>query len=93
MQLFMKKYLSTIHQRSPEHKKRFALVVSGCFTLLIFAGWSLVMFGPKPEVAKETSGPVNLAAVAVSQTGVTPFESLSSSLKSAWYSLTHINGQ
>lgn len=41
----MKKYLSTIHQRSPAHKRRFALLVSGGVTLIIFSIWSLVVFG------------------------------------------------
>ena len=44
----MKKYLSTIHQRSPEHKKRFALAVSSLVTLFIFTVWSLVNFGTAP---------------------------------------------
>lgn len=41
----MRKYLSTIHQKSPEHKRLFALIVSSSITLIIFGIWSLVTFG------------------------------------------------
>ena len=41
----MKKYLSTLHTRSENHKKRFAFLVSGGFTLMIFSLWSLATFG------------------------------------------------
>ena len=41
----MKKYLSTIHERSDSHKKNFALAVAGGFTLVIFAIWALANFG------------------------------------------------
>ncbi len=41
----MKQYLKNIHTKSPAHKKRFALLVSGGTTLLIFSIWSMVVFG------------------------------------------------
>lgn len=40
----MRKYLSTLHTRSDDHKRRFAFVVSGVTTLAIFAIWSLTTF-------------------------------------------------
>lgn len=40
----MKKYISEIHTKSPAHKKRFALAVSGGITLIIFGVWSFVKF-------------------------------------------------
>jgi len=41
----MRTYLATIHQKSPEHKRLFALIVSSSITLIIFGIWSLVTFG------------------------------------------------
>lgn len=41
----MRQYLSTLHKKSPKHKKRFALITSGTFTLLVFAIWALATFG------------------------------------------------
>lgn len=81
----MKRYLSQIHTKPEAHKKRFALLVSGGFTLLIFAIWSVVMFGGEAQVAKEAAGPVNLAAV--SQSGITPFENLLEGIRDAWGSI------
>ena len=43
----MRTYLATLHKRSDKHKKRFALVTAGSFTLLIFAIWALATFGEK----------------------------------------------
>lgn len=60
----MRHYLATLHKRPDHHKKRFALVVSGSFTLLIFAIWILVNFGgPEPTPASanksiEESSPI-----------------------------------
>jgi len=51
----MKKYLSTIHQRSTAHKKRFALAVSGSITLIIFGLWSLIVFGDNSPKVVQTS--------------------------------------
>jgi hypothetical protein len=41
----MKRYLSTLHTRSHRHRKNFALLVSGLFTLLIFTIWSIIHLG------------------------------------------------
>ncbi len=46
----MSKYLSTIHQKSPQHKKLFALVISGSVTLIIFGIWSLVTFNRGSQI-------------------------------------------
>ena len=60
----MRKYLATLHRRPDHHKKRFALLASGGFTLIIFATWSLVTFGndnpPEETVtrAHEEVGPL-----------------------------------
>lgn len=43
----MKKYLSTLKDKPHHHKQRFALLVSGIFTLIVFSFWSFVVFrGP-----------------------------------------------
>jgi hypothetical protein len=49
----MRHYLATLHKRPPHHQKRFALLTSGTFTLLIFGIWAAVNFGePNPVVAE-----------------------------------------
>ncbi|MBI2086734.1 MAG: hypothetical protein HYT69_00985 [Candidatus Zambryskibacteria bacterium] len=48
----MRKYLATLHRRPVHHKKRFALLVSGGFTLFIFAIWSAVNFPPGTDPVK-----------------------------------------
>jgi len=80
----MKKYLSELHTKPHHHKKRFALAVSGSVTLLIFAVWAVVRFGDVPQIAKENSGPVNLAAT-VESSG---FEQIIDGIESSWQSLT-----
>lgn len=61
----MRTYLSTLHERPHAHKKRFALVTAGSFTLLIFAIWALATFGtPEPTTASanravEESSPIS----------------------------------
>jgi len=45
----MKKYLATLKDKPHHHKQRFALLVSGIFTLAIFAVWSFVVFHQSPE--------------------------------------------
>jgi len=89
----MKAYLNDLPNKSVEHKKRFALLVSGGFTLLIFAVWSFVHFGPEPEVVTETEGPVTLAAAVTAE--VSPFANLANGIGDAWSSLTNFitNGQ
>ena len=49
----MKTYLATIHQKSPEHKRLFALVVSSSITLIIFGVWSLVTFGRSSQTVAD----------------------------------------
>ena len=49
----MRQYLSTLHTRSESHKKRFAFLVSGGFTLIIFSLWSLATFGTGGTLAQE----------------------------------------
>ena len=85
----MKKYLKELPNKSHKHKKRFALLASGGFTLVMFAVWSFVMFAPEPQLADET-GPVNLAAASTAE--VTPFENIVDGMKESWQSLTGFIG-
>jgi hypothetical protein len=52
----MRHYLATLHKRPHHHQKRFALITSGTFTLLIFGIWAMVNFPPsmadQPVVAE-----------------------------------------
>ena len=50
----MRQYLATLHQKPDHHKKRFALLVSGSFTLLIFGIWFLVRTGGESVVAENS---------------------------------------
>jgi hypothetical protein len=50
----MKKYLSTIHQKSDSHKRRFAFLVSASFTLFIFGIWSFLNYGARSDVVAES---------------------------------------
>ena len=85
----MHEYLSTLHKRPSKHKKRFALIASASVTLVILIVWSVVRFGFNHEVAKVTTGPVNLAAV--SEADISAFSRVISDIKSSWYNLTHFN--
>lgn len=49
----MRKYLAELHKKPDEHKKRFALLVSGAVTLFIFGIWSLTIFGTSGEKIAE----------------------------------------
>ena len=71
----MRKYLSTLHQKTPEHKKRFALLTSMAFTLLIFSIWSITSFPPKADQPLAGGNQVD---------EVTPFESLRASVATAF---------
>jgi hypothetical protein len=84
----MKKYLSELHTKPHHHKKRFALLASGIVTLSIFAVWSVVRLSDKPIIVKETTGPVDLAAVIESTDGLTD---VVKDIKSAWQTLTDDN--
>ena len=63
----MRHYLSTLHQRSDSHKKRFALFTSAGTTLLIFGIWASVNFG---------GADATLAQEKVSEVEVSPLRSL-----------------
>ena len=80
----MRQYLSTLHTRSDSHKKNFALLVSGGFTLSMFAIWTFVNFGQ--TVVEEQPVPT-----LASTQEVGPFESLLSSVSSAWDGLTVVS--
>ena len=43
----MRQYLATLHKKSPSHKKRFALMVSGGFTLFVFSLWFVAQNTPE----------------------------------------------
>lgn len=55
----MRKYLASLPDRSESHKKTFALLVSGGFTVFIFAIWALVNIGAPSEstLAADTPNP------------------------------------
>lgn len=57
----MRQYLATLHKRSHHHKKRFALLASGSFTLLVFGIWALVNFGSTPLTTSGTEASANRA--------------------------------
>ncbi|OHA91947.1 MAG: hypothetical protein A3J09_00375 [Candidatus Zambryskibacteria bacterium RIFCSPLOWO2_02_FULL_51_21] len=78
----MRKYLSTLHKRSPKHKKRFALLASGGFTLIIFAVWVAVNFGSTVLPGNGTE-----AAAKKAVEGPNPFGSLMRGLESSFESL------
>jgi len=75
----MRKYLATLHTKSDHHKKRFALIVSGCFTLLIFAIWLEVRFGPSDTQTVAATMQADTVNGAPS-----PLESLKASASEAW---------
>ncbi|MHB1330400.1 MAG: hypothetical protein ACYCY6_00295 [Minisyncoccota bacterium] len=82
----MKKYLSELPNKSPKHKKRFAILVSGTFTLIVFTLWSMVNLSDEPQVVKDNTGPVNLAATIQS----TPLENIFDNIKDSWGNLTKL---
>lgn len=87
----MRRYIHELRKKSPAHRSRFALLASGGFTLAIFVVWFVVTFGPEAPVAKDTTGPVNLAAV---EEAAAPFENILEGIRDAWGSLTgFINGK
>lgn len=73
----MRKYLATLHQRSHEHKKRFALLASGGFTLLIFSFWSVATFGTGGTLAQ------NNIEVQRAHEEVGPLESIGSTMSAS----------
>ncbi|MDO8424142.1 MAG: hypothetical protein Q7S54_00845 [bacterium] len=50
----MRHYLATLHQRPHHHKRRFALLASGAFTMLVFGIWAMVNFGAGTGTLAET---------------------------------------
>ncbi len=92
----MRTYISTLHQRSDGHKKRFALAVSGGVTMIIFSIWTLVNFGQGGVLAQNENELVNSNSQKVAEVSeVSPLESIGASvsssfaaLKKAWGDLT-----
>ena len=78
----MRKYLSTLHQKPERHKKRFAFLVSGGFTLAIFSLWSLTTFGTGGTLAQ------NSVEVERAHPEISPLESLKSNLADSLQGLT-----
>jgi len=80
----MKTYIKTLKEKPHHHRKRFALLVSGVFTLVIFAGWSMVMFnGPQSvSLAQEET-----------QYESGPFSSLGSTLAASFVSIRNNIGE
>jgi hypothetical protein len=77
----MRKYLATLHKKPDHHKKRFALLVSGSFTMFIFVTWSLVNYGlPTQERVATVQEPQKVAEV-------TPFSALGDGLATAFKAL------
>ena len=64
----MKKYLAELHTKPDHHKKRFALLASGAFTLVILGVWSLVTFGGDDVTLADGEMPAKVE--------VSPFQSL-----------------
>ena len=73
----MKKYLSTIRERSTAHKKGFALIVSGGFTIFIFSIWSLTTFSNANVVVAKAPSTDNVPTAVSNNDVVSPFENLS----------------
>lgn len=79
----MRHYLSTLHTRSDQHKKAFALAVSGGVTLSIFLVWSMVTFSPfsdGAQIAEDTNAPIELAP----SSEVSPFQNLKSGVAASF---------
>jgi hypothetical protein len=78
----MRTYLENLHKKSPAHKKRFALLTSGTFTLVIFAIWATVNFG---SAGLGQSGATASANQATQE--VNPFGSLMRGIGASFQSL------
>jgi hypothetical protein len=81
----MRHYLSTLHDRSPRHKKQFAFAVSSGFTLALFVVWTMVRFSPFTEA------PSTLAAddttrglIVLEDNEIEPFDNIRSGLSSSF---------
>ena len=80
----MRKYFSTLHQRSVHHKRRFALLTSGIVTLFIFGVWSLATFGTMGGGI--VAGDKNIRQAAA-DAEVSPFQSLRMNLAASFSAL------
>jgi hypothetical protein len=78
----MRTYLENLHKKSPAHKKRFALLASGSFTLLIFAIWATVNFGSLSTSSGQATASANQATQEVN-----PFGSLMRGIGASFDSL------
>ncbi len=84
----MRTYLSTLHEKSDSHKKRFALLVSGGATMIIFTIWSLVNFGNGGVLAQNENDLVNSESKRVATVSeVSPLESIGASVSSSFAAL------
>jgi hypothetical protein len=81
----IKDYLLTLHTRPEHHKKRFALLVSGTTTLIIFAGWCVVKTANLTPSNSDST--VTVASADPSLNAEGPLESLKASVSDAWRAL------
>jgi hypothetical protein len=79
----MRRYLATLHKRPEHHQKRFAFLVSGVTTLMIFTIWCFAKFGAPGTETVATAGPEDIGAKAES-----PLESLRASAETALSSMS-----
>jgi hypothetical protein len=78
----MRKYLKELHKKPEHHKKRFALLVSGTTTLLIFTIWCVAKFGTfSGNVAADTE------VKDTASSAVSPLESIRASASDAFSTL------
>ncbi len=86
----MRRYLSTLHKRSDAHKKNFALLASGGFTLAIFTVWLFVNYGDSGTVVVDNNAAALRRNAPAKEVG--PLESVGNSLGAAWEGLTESFG-
>ena len=85
----MRRYLATLHEKPDHHKKRFALLVSGGFTLILFIGWTVVRFGaPGLQISKAPD-----VKIQNKTEEVTPIGTLKATVKDGWDSITSQFGE
>lgn len=76
----MHQYLATLHERPHHHKQRFAMLVSGCVTLLIFALWLTFRFGSDNVVAQTPAAETQETTV----NAVSPLDTMKANASDAW---------
>ena len=81
----MRKYLATLHKKSDDHKKYFALAVSGGFTLFIFTFWMLANFGNGGILARNDESTSTEDSSTVMEGS--PLQSMSSSIAASWQAI------